>query len=327
MHYFVTGATGLVGRYLTSLLLAEGHSVTALVRSRDQAAALADYGVRPHMGDVRDKESMRRGLRGAEGLFHTDTWARIGSRDRATATAVNVGGTRNVLELVSEMQVPKAVLTGTIEVFGDTAGRRLPPGHRHGGPHLCLADRTRWEAYHEVAVPAMRSGAPVVAVQCGLLYGPGDASETARLLRRYLRGRVPVVPTRTAASWVHVEDAARGHLLAMEEGVPGRTYVLGGEDRPLLGVVRAAGRLVGKRRGPIPVPGGALRAPAAVLGALGAVVPPLRAPAARLRRRAGVTFLGDDTASREELGYEPRGLAEGLPDTVRSLLEDLFETG
>lgn len=325
MHYFVTGAVGFIGRYLTSLLMAEGHAVTALVGSREQARALSDYGVRPHMGDVRDKESMRRGMRGAEGVFHTSSWVRVGSRDRKTARAVNVDGTRNVLELIREMHIPKGVYTSSVHIFSDTRGRRPDESHHYEGKHLSLADRTRWEAYHEVAIPMIRQGLPLVTVLPGVVYGPGDDSDLARLLRRYLLGKAPFATTRTAATWAHVEDVAAGHLLAMEAGTPGRSYLLGGEDETLLGLMRMAGRLVGKRRGPIPIPGLALRPVAAVLRVLGHVVLPLAGPAERVRRGAGATFLGDDARARSELGYHPRPLSEGLPDTVRALLQDLFE--
>jgi len=327
VHYFVTGAAGFIGRYLTSLLMAEGHAVTALVGSPEQARSLSEYGVRPHMGDVRDKESMRRGMRGAEGVFHTAAWSRIGSRDRKTAEAVNVQGTRNVLELIREMHVPKGVYTSSVQVFSDTGGRRPNEGFRFEGRHLSLADRTRWEAHHQVAVPMMRRGLPLVIVQPGVAYGAGDDSDTGLLMRRYLRGKALFAPTRSAVSWAHVEDIAAGHLLAMEEGVPGGTYLLCGEDETLLNVMRMAGRLVGKRRGPLPIPGPALRPVAAGLRFLGHVVPPLKGPAERMRRWAGATFLGDDTRARTELGYSPRALDDGMPDAVRSLLQDLFEAG
>ena len=325
MHYFVTGATGFVGRYLTSLLLAEGHAVTTLVRSRDQARALAEYGVRPHVGDVRDKESMRRGMRGADGVFHAAAWTRIGSRDSKTAEAVNVQGTRNVLELIRELHIPKGIYTSTVSVFSDTGGQRFTEERRYEGKHLTIYDRTKWEAHYEVAVPMMRRGLPLVIVQPGVAYGPGDDGDLARLLRSYLLGKFPFAPTVNAYSWAHVEDVAAGHLLAMEQGRPGRSYLICGEAETLLNVMRLAGRLVGKRRGPLPFPGKALRPVAGVLRALGLLVPPLAARAERIRAGAGVTYLGDDTRARTELGFSPRPVAEGMPDAVRALLQGLFE--
>ena len=225
------------------------------------------------------------------------------------------------------MHVPRAVVTSTVYVFGDTRGARPEGSHRFEGRLPTLADRTRWEALHRVAVPMMRSGVPAIVAQPGVVYGPGGDPDVGRWLRRYLVGRAPAAPTGSAASWVHVEDAVAGHVLAMEEGEPGTVYPLGGEDATLLKVLRMAGRLVGKRRGPLPYPGRVLRPVAGVLAAMGRVVLPLTGPAERLRRRAGVTYLCDDRRAREELGYAPRSLRDGLPDTVRSLLQDLFEAG
>jgi len=325
VHYFVTGATGFVGRYLTALLLAEGHAVTTLVRTRDQARALAEYGVRPYLGEVADKESMRRGMRGADGVFHTAAWTKIGSRDRKTAEAVNVQGTRNVLELIRELHIPRGVYTSTVSVFSDTRGQRFTEEHRYEGRHLTIYDRTKWEAHYEVAVPMMRRGLPLMIVQPGAVYGPGDDGDLARLLGAHLLGRFPFAPTVNAYSWAHVEDVATGHLLAMEQGRPGRSYLICGEAETLRNVMRLAGRLVGKSRGPLPFPGKALRPVAGVLRALGYVVPSLAARSERLRVGAGVTYLGDDTRARNELGFSPRSVAEGMPDAVRALLQGLFE--
>ena len=104
MHYFVTGATGFVGGYVASQLLAAGHDVTALVRTRDDARDIAAYGVRPHIGSVTDKEGMRTGVRGADGVFHI-AGHRLAFSDRKTMEAVNVLGSRNVFELVRELRI------------------------------------------------------------------------------------------------------------------------------------------------------------------------------------------------------------------------------
>src|SRR4030067_1709300 len=96
MHYFVTGATGFLGGHLTVRLLDVGHQVTALVTDRDEAREIAAYGVRPHVGSVVEKETVRRGMRGADGVFHI-AGRRPGFLGRATAEAGNGGGRRHVV--------------------------------------------------------------------------------------------------------------------------------------------------------------------------------------------------------------------------------------
>jgi nucleoside-diphosphate-sugar epimerase len=171
----------------------------------------------------------------------------------------------------------------------------------------------------------MRDGLPLSIVMPGVAYGPGDTGRLGARLARYLRGRSPAVPTRTAFCWAHVSDVAWGHLLAMERGRPGQTYILAGEPATLWEVFARAGRLIRRRQDPFPVPSVLLRPAAAALGVLQWPFPTLSAPAEWTRLLAGVTHLGDDTKARRELGFDPRSLEEGLPDTVRSLLEDLME--
>jgi nucleoside-diphosphate-sugar epimerase len=216
-------------------------------------------------------------------------------------------------------------MTGTVEVFSDTGGAAPAEGYRFEGTHPTVHGRTRAAALYQVALPMMQRGLPLVVVQTGAVYGPGDDSDLGRMMRSYLLGRVPFVPTRTAYCWAHAEDVAAGHLLAMEDGEIGRIYLMCGEAATLLDVMRLAGSLVGRRRGPVPVPGRTLRPVAAVLGVLGAVIPALGGTSQWLRHLAGHTYLGDDRRAGHELGWRRRTIEDGIPDAVRALLQDLFE--
>ena len=120
MEYFITGGTGFVGGALVEQLVREGHGVVAL--ARDPAAADLPEGVRDVGGDVTEKSSMRGAMDGVDGVFHVAGWYQVGNPDPAVAEAVNVHGTRNVLELVRELGVPKAVYTSTLAVFSDPGG-------------------------------------------------------------------------------------------------------------------------------------------------------------------------------------------------------------
>ena len=324
MHYFLTGATGFIGGYLSARLLAEGHLVTALVRTPEQARALARYGIRPYIGDVLDKESLRRAMRRAEGVFHLAAYVRVGTSDRRRASEVNVTGTRHVLEVMRDFRIPRGVYTSSLAVNGDTRGRLVDGSHQHHGRLPSAYQRTKWQAHHEVALPMMRRGLPLTIVMPGAVYGPGDHGDLARTIGSHLKGRLPVVPTRTAFCFVHVEDLAAGLLAAMERGRPGETYLMCGAPHTLREVLERAGALAGKRQAPLPLPWWSLLPVAWGAQGLAVVLPPLRPAAERLRLGAGTTQLGDDTRARAELGFAPRPLAEGLPDTVRSILQGIF---
>src|SRR5262249_13915391 len=148
--YFVTGATGFVGGRLVRKLREEGHEVHASVRDLNKAKDLQALGVKLFQGDVTDKESMRAAMQGVDGLFHVAGWYKIGVRDKSDGERVNVGGTRNVLELMQELKIPKGVYTSSLVVNSDTQGEMKDESYHFSGQHLSEYDRTK-AAAHEIA--------------------------------------------------------------------------------------------------------------------------------------------------------------------------------
>jgi nucleoside-diphosphate-sugar epimerase len=317
MRYFVTGATGFIGGYVVHQLLAAGHEVTALVRRRERAASLAAAGVRLHGGDLSDRSDLARAMRGMDGVLHLAGWYKVGARDRRPGERVNVQGTRNVLEAMAEAGVPKGVYTSTLAVFSDTHGRLVDETYRHDGPWLSEYDRTKWVAHYEVAEPMMRRGLPLVIVMPGLVYGPGDTSSVRDSLLMYLRRRLPMIPAGAAYCWGHVEDTARAHLLALEKGRPGESYIIAGPRHSLREAFELAERITGLPAPRIHLSPRAMRAMAKLMDGLGAVVrlPPAYA-GETLRVAAGVTYLGDSAKAKRELGYTVRPLEKGLRETL-----------
>jgi nucleoside-diphosphate-sugar epimerase len=316
MKFFLTGATGFVGGRLARQLAAAGHQLSAIVRDPHKAQDLAGLGVDLYQGDVTEKETMRAPMRGADGVFHIAGWYKVGVRDKSPAQRVNVDGTRAVLELMRELGIAKGVYTSTLAVNSDTAGRLVDETYRFQGKHLTVYDRTKAEA-HALAEAFMRAGLPLVIVQPGLIYGPGDTSSLRGNLIQYLRRQLPLLPEKTAFSWAHVEDVARGHIQAMEKGVPGQTYFICGPTHTFIEAMQMAVRISG-----IPAPHrraspGMLKAMAAVAGVVEKVVPlPEGYSYEGLRVTAGVTYIGDNRKARRELGYNPRPLEEGMRETI-----------
>ena len=317
MKYFVTGATGFIGGRLVRRLIADGHQVNALVRSPARAADIAALGVALYEGDIAERETMRAPMTGVDGIFHVAAWYKIGARQRGEAERINVEGTRHVLELMRELAVPRGVYTSTLAVFGDTHGRLVDENYRAGPPWLSEYDRTKWLAHYEVAEPMMRAGLPLVIVQPGVVYGPGDTSSVRTTLIQYLRGRLPAVPRRTAYCWSHVDDAVEGHLLAMERGRPDASYIIAGPPYTLAHAFEIAERITGIKAPRLHPGPSTLRATAALMGLVEKVFPvPDAYTAEGLRVIAGVTYLGDNAKARREFGYNPRPLEVGLRETL-----------
>jgi nucleoside-diphosphate-sugar epimerase len=313
MKYFVTGATGFVGGVLAKKLRKLGHDVHASVRDPEKAKDLQAIGVKLFRGDVTEKESMREGMQGVDRVFHVAGWYKIGVKDKSDGERVNVQGTRNVLELMQELNIPKGVYTSTCAINSDTRGKMVDETYHFHGKHLSEYDRTKARA-HEVAKEFIAKGLPLVIVMPGLIYGPGDTSSLRTSIIDFLNGKLPMLPTQTAFCWAHVDDIAQGHILAMEKGVPGQAYIIAGEPYRIADAFQLASEFTG-RRAPMIVPYQIIKALSVLVKPFDSLLPESYTSEG-LRVVAGVTYWGDNSKAKRELGYNPRPLREGWGETL-----------
>ncbi len=314
MKYFLTGATGFVGGVLARQLRQAGHEVNASIRDPKKASELQSLGVHLFPGDVTDKESMRAAMQGVDGVFHVAGWYKVGARDKTPGEKVNIQGTRNVFELMQELKIPKGVYTSTLAINSDTHGKVVDESYRFTGRHLTEYDRTKAEA-HRVAEEFIARGLPLVIVMPGGIYGPGDTSVLRTSLINFLQGKTPVMPTQAGICWAHVDDTAHAHLLAMEKGVPGETYIVAGEPGTFIEAFQLASHITGKP------------APKAISYKFMKIMAPLAKPfdnflpetytSEGLRILSGVTYWGDNGKAKRFLGFNPRPLRDGLASTLR----------
>jgi nucleoside-diphosphate-sugar epimerase len=316
MKYFITGATGFIGGRLARQLREAGHEVIAVVRNPAKAQALAQLGVTLHQGDVTEKESMRSPMTGVDGVFHVAGWYKVGVRDKSQAYAINVEGTRNVLELMKELKIKKGVYTSTLAVNSDTHGMEVDESYHFTGKHLSVYDQTKAEA-HDVAVKMIREGLPLVIVQPGAVYGPGDTSSLRVALIQYLKKQLPVMPKQTAFSWAHVDDIAHAHWLAMEKGKVGENYNICGPTHTFANALEIAKEITGVSL-PTAVSPSMIRMMSAMMSLFDWFIPlPESYTSEGLRVIAGVTYIGKNGKAKRELGYNPRPLKEGLAETLK----------
>lgn len=321
--YFVTGATGFIGGEIVKQLIGRGHKVVALVRSPERAVMLKALGVEMHAGDITDRDTLKTPMTGVDGVFHVAAWYKVGVKE-PLADQINVDGTRNVLKTMRTLEIPRGVYTSTVAVFSDTKGQVPDESYRYEGNHLSEYDRTKWIAHYRVALPKIEEGLPLSIVMPGLVYGPRDTSGMHTALVDLLRGRLPATPARTAFCWGHIEDTARGHILAMEKGKPGETYIIAGPRHTFEYAFDLAASLA-KVRAPLFHPGPhAMRAMAAAMAIARRFVtlPPAFTPEA-LRVLAGTTYFGSNEKAVRELGFTARPLAEGMAQSLEHELRAL----
>ena len=306
MRVFVTGATGFVMGAVVRALRARGDAVVALVRSPSRAASLSALGCELVAGDVVDPSAAVGAIRGCDALIHGAAIYEIGvnAKRRREMEETNVTGTRRILEAARAAGVSRIVYVSTIAAFGNTHGAVVAEGHRPTSPAASAYEDTKRRS-HEIALDAQRSGAPIVIVQPGQVYGPNDHSAVGANLRALAEGRLRYrALEELGLNLVHVDDLADGILRALDRGRPGECYVLGGEITRLGDAYRAVAKVTCRA---LP----SLVVPSAILLFIGRLIPSMR----EVVSSAGVTFWATDAKARAELGTKPRDLETGMRDT------------
>ncbi len=322
MKIFVTGGTGFIGRAVVRKLIDRGYDVYALARSQKGAESITALGAKVVPGDIKDVDALREGMIGSDAVFHIAGWYKLGARDWREAEEINVAGTRRVLELAYELGVPMIIYTSTVAVFGDTHGTMADESYHMPAEQAFLTeyDRTKWKAHYEVAVPLIEKGAPIIIVMPGGVYGPGDTSLIGQMMKAFHSGLFWVFPApETVLTYAHVDDIAEGHLLALEKGKAGESYLLTGPAKSLRQMAALWAEAGG---GPKPVtfvPARFLHPLIPIQQAVGEVIPLPELLSADAIRVLGATYMGSSIKAREELGWSTRPLEEGLRETFSAL--------
>lgn len=296
-----------------------GHEVIALVRTPAKAADLRARGVQVVAGDITDKESMRAPMTGVDGVFHIAATYTMGGRHGDRLQRSNVDGTRNVLELMRDLQIPKGVYTSSVAIWGDVGDRRVDETFDESGAHISEYYRTKRVAHCEVALPMIRSGLPLVVLQPGQIYGPGDTSIFYSSIATYLRGLQPMIPSSTIAA-VYVDDVARVHLVAMECGRIGESYLVAGADVPVKQMIRYVTEISGVKRPYLTLPRKLLSATSQFFDVLDKLLPLPEQYTGEGLRAITMNYRFDCSKARRELDFNPRPLEEGLVPTVEDVM-------
>jgi dihydroflavonol-4-reductase len=309
---FITGATGFIGSHLARLLVARGHEVTVVVRPRAALRELADLPVTVVHADVRERRAVRRALKDAEWLFHLAGTTNLVA-PREEVFALNVEGTRIVLEEALRAGVDRVVYTSSVAAVGPAPRGRVADetavwdAGRYAIPYV--------DSKHEAEMIALRliaRGLPAVIVNPAHVLGPGDPGRSSTVIvRRFLRRQIPAYVEGTL-NVVGVQDVARGHLLAAERGEVGERYILGNRNFTLDRLFADLGRLSG-----IEPP--AVKLPLQVALALATAAeyapgPPMPTPVEI--RAASLNWAFANNKARRELGWRTSPHEDALEETI-----------
>ncbi len=318
----VTGAAGFIGSAITRALLARDARVVALLEPGASVANLDGLDVERVSADVTDADELRDVFHDVRFCFHLAAKFGFWLKDPSTFYDVNVRGTQNVIRACVASNVERIVYTSTVATLGLWHTKEGRPSNEDSVVDLSHLyghyKRSKYLAEHEVLRLAA-CGAPVELVLPTMPHGPYDHRPTpsGKVVLDYLNGKIPGY-VETAMNVAHVDDLAEGHLLALERGTQGRSYICGGKNltmAELLGILRDTTGLPGAdQRFPsvFPMVAGVLSQ--FIEGELLEREPRVPLEAAQM---ASTPMIFDDSRARVELGYTSRDPALALYESAK----------
>jgi nucleoside-diphosphate-sugar epimerase len=211
MRVLLAGSTGVVGKRLVPLLVADGHHVTALTRRPERVPALRAAGAHPAVVDVRDAGALAATVRDAEPEVVVHQLTDLGAADLAANSELRVTGTRHLVDAALAGGARRIVAQSIAWAYagGDApADEHTPFDLDAPGPR---AGSVRGISALEAAV---REAPEWVALRYGMFYGPGTWFAPDGLRAADARaGRL--VADGDVTSFLHVDDAAAAAVAAL----------------------------------------------------------------------------------------------------------------
>lgn len=230
---FVTGGTGFVGANLIRLLLQEGYTVRALARPDSTLNNLRNLDIEIVKSDLNDPDLWQQ-IKGCQSVFHVAAHYSLWQKDRDILYQSNVLGTRNILAAAKRAEVDRTIYTSSVAAIGVKEGAIADETYQ--SPVEKLIGHYKKSKYwaEQEAIKAAQSGQDVVIVNPTSPIGAWDVkpTPTGDIILRFLRRQMPAY-VNTGLNFIHVEDVAKGHLLALQKGKAGDRYILGHQNLTL----------------------------------------------------------------------------------------------
>jgi len=226
MRVFVAGATGAVGRYLIPMLVKEGHQVTGLSRSREKADGLRRMGAAGVVADALERSAVLTAVQEArpDAVIHqlTAIPAKLDPLRRAEDFALTNRLRTEGIDYLLEAARVSGAKRFLAQSFGGYMWAREPGppmSEEEGRDPESITGVVAALAHVERAVPE----AGGVVLRYGSFYGPGTGlSEGGATVAQIRAHEFPIVGKGAGVrSFVHVEDAARAAVAALDRGAPG----------------------------------------------------------------------------------------------------------
>ena len=247
MKVFLTGGTGFIGSHVARELLRRGHDLRALVRAASPRENLGGLSVETFDGDLLRPESLRPGIAGCDAVMHLAADYRLWVTDPQRMYGINVDGTRELLRIAREENVPRVIYTSSVATMGflsdgSVVDEETPVSLTNMIGHY---KRSKYLAEQQ-AISAARSGQNVIILNPTTPVGSNDIkpTPTGRIIVDFLKRNFPAYVD-TGLNLVDVTEVAKTHVDALTGGRSGERYILGGENLTLKRILDRLSALTG----------------------------------------------------------------------------------
>lgn len=234
MKILITGATGYIGYNLAMEAARRNYTVHILVRDLQSQHLPIHPNIIKFKGDITDKGSVMAAMMNCDKVIHAAAIAKLSAKDNSVFYSVNVEGTRNMLDAALALGVKKFVFTSSCAVIGPSGKYPM----NENDPRITAFENDYEITKHwgeELVKEYCRRGLFAVIVAASRVYGPGhdcNGNVMNGMLKSLLSLRLAFMPScdTVLANYAFVDDVVNGHFLAMEKGLGGEKYFLGGEN-------------------------------------------------------------------------------------------------
>ncbi len=314
----VTGATGFVGSAVARALIGRGHRVRLLARPRSDRRNLDGLDAAIAEGDLTDAASLERAVAGCRYVFHVAADYRIWVPDPAAMIAANVDGTVALMRAAMAAGVERVVYCSSVAALGLRYDGVPADETTHVTEELVVGiyKKSKFRAQQAVLDLVRDEGLPAVIVNPAAPVGPRDIkpTPTGRMIADAASGKMPAY-VETGLNVVHVDDVAEGHLLALERGRVGETYVLGSENLTMAQLLALVDAESGGPRRRVRLSTRVLWPMALASEGLARFGLEPKVTRDHLRMARKLMFFSSEKA-RAELGYAPRPAREAVADAI-----------
>ena len=251
MRCLVTGATGFIGNRLVEELLKLGNEVHILARSKQKASQMFGGRVTFFDGSLWDLDVINDATRNCDAVFHLAAFANIWSKDKMLAYKTNVTGTKNILEAALQNKVRKVVFTSSAAIFPPAKNEEeIDETAALPEKYITEYETTKFQA-EQLCIEYCKKGLDIVIVNPPRVFGPGllnKSNSVTILIKRFISGSWRIIPGTGSAvgNYVFIDDVVNGHILAMQSGISGEKYILGGTNISFNGFFEMISRVSGK---------------------------------------------------------------------------------